>query len=88
MQETAQYASLLAKEFNLDYQHIRNVLSLLEGGATVPFIARYRKEMTGSMNEEIIIALQKRYQQLIILDKRKAAVLESIHEQDKLVDPY
>ncbi len=86
MQETAQYASLLAKEFNLDYQHIRNVLSLLEGGATVPFIARYRKEMTGSMNEEIIIALQKRYQQLIILDKRKAAVLESIQEQDKLTE--
>jgi len=86
MQETAQYASLLAKEFNLDYQHIRNVLSLLEGGATVPFIARYRKEMTGSMNEEIIIALQKRYQQLIILDKRKAAVIESIQEQDKLTE--
>lgn len=86
MQETAQYASLLAKEFNLDYQHIRNVLSLLEGGATVPFIARYRKEMTGSMNEEIIIALQKRYQQLIILDKRQAAVIESIQEQDKLTE--
>lgn len=86
MQETAQYASLLAKEFNLDYQHIRNVLSLLEGGATVPFISRYRKEMTGSLNEEIIIALQKRYQQLIILDKRKAAVLESIQEQDKLTE--
>lgn len=86
MQETAQYASLLAKEFNLDYQHIRNVLSLLEGGATVPFIARYRKEMTGSMNEEIIIALQKRYQQLIILDKRKAAVIESLQEQDKLTE--
>jgi uncharacterized protein len=86
MSETAQYASLLAREFNVEYQYIRNVLSLLADGATIPFIARYRKEMTGSMNEEVIMALQKRFQQLLLLDKRKAAIIESVSEQGKLTD--
>lgn len=84
MQETAHYAKKLSVEFNLDYQHVRNVLSLLSEGATIPFVARYRKEMTGSMNEEIIADLQKRHQQMLLLDKRREAILESIREQEKL----
>jgi protein Tex len=84
MHEIAIYASLISKELNLDYQNVRNTLSLLAEGATIPFIARYRKEKTGSMDEEVIAALQKRLQQLQALDKRKETVLVSIAEQDKL----
>lgn len=84
MHEIAIYASLISKELNLDYQNVRNTLSLLAEGATIPFIARYRKEKTGSMDEEVIAALQKRLQQLQALDKRKETVLASIAEQDKL----
>ncbi|MDP2236405.1 MAG: Tex family protein [Bacteroidales bacterium] len=84
MHEIAIYASLISKELNLDYQNVRNTLSLLTEGATIPFIARYRKEKTGSMDEEVIAALQKRLQQLQALDKRKETVLASIAEQDKL----
>jgi protein Tex len=84
MQEIAAYAQTIANEFSLTYQHVRNTLSLLAEGATIPFVARYRKEMTGSMNEEIIEAIQKRFQQMMLLDKRRLAVLESIREQEKL----
>ncbi len=84
MQEITFYASQLLGEFNVQYQYIRNVLTLLSEGASIPFIARYRKEMTGTMNEEVIAALQKRFQQLLQLDKRREAILESIREQEKL----
>ncbi len=84
MKEIAAYAYTLANEFRIDYQHVRNTLSLLADGATIPFIARYRKEMTGSMNEQVIEALQKRFQQLLMLDKRRETILESIIEQEKL----
>lgn len=84
MQEIAHYASLLSKELNLDYQHVRNTLTLLLEGATIPFIARYRKEKTGTMDEEMIALLHKRMQQLQALDKRREAVLASIEEQGKL----
>lgn len=86
MQEVAFYASLLAKELSIDYQYIRNTLTLLSEGATIPFIARYRKEKTGSMDEEMVALLQKRMQQLQALDKRREAVLSSIEEQGKLTD--
>lgn len=69
---------------NLEYQHVRNTLSLLADGATIPFVARYRKELTGSMNEEIIALVQKRWLQLLALDKRRETVLQSIEEQGKL----
>ncbi len=84
MQEIATYAHSIAGEYNLDYQYVRNTLTLLAEGATIPFVARYRKEMTGSMNEEMIEAVQKRFQQLLLLDKRREAILESIREQEKL----
>lgn len=86
MQEVAFYASLLAKELSIDYQYIRNTLTLLSEGATIPFIARYRKEKTGSMDEEMVALLQKRMQQLQALDRRREAVLSSIEEQGKLTD--
>ena len=64
--------------------HVANVVKLLGEGATIPFIARYRKEMTGTMNEENVAAVQKRLAQLIELQKRKESVIESIREQGKL----
>ncbi|MBO4328109.1 MAG: RNA-binding transcriptional accessory protein, partial [Bacteroidales bacterium] len=74
----------IAKELQLDSHHVANVVKLLGEGATIPFIARYRKEMTGTMNEELVAAIQKRLEQLTELEKRKESVLESIREQEKL----
>lgn len=61
-----------------------NVIKLLGEGATVPFIARYRKEMTDTMNEETVAEVKKRLEQLDELEKRKEFVLKSIAEQEKL----
>ncbi len=74
----------IAQELHLDTHHVANVIKLLNEGATIPFIARYRKEMTGTMNEENVAAVQKRLEQLIELQKRKESVIESICEQEKL----
>lgn len=74
----------IAQELNLMPTHVANVVKLLGEGATIPFIARYRKEMTGTMNEENVAAVQKRLAQLIELQKRKESVIESIREQGKL----
>ena len=84
MEHTNDIALLIAKELQLDTHHVSNVIKLLGEGATIPFIARYRKEMTGSMNEENVAAVQKRLEQLTELQKRKESVIESIREQDKL----
>ena len=74
----------IAQELHLDSHHVANVIKLLGEGATIPFIARYRKEMTGTMNEEDVAAVQKRLEQLIELQKRKESVIASIREQEKL----
>lgn len=84
MTEIAIYAELIARELQLDYQHVRNTLTLLAEGATVPFVARYRKEKTGSMDEEVIATVQKRMQQLEALDKRRESILASLAEMEKL----
>ena len=63
---------------------VEAVGKLLEEGATVPFIARYRKEATGNLDEVQIIAIRDRLEQLKALDERRAAVLKSIEEQGKL----
>ncbi len=65
-------------------QQIRNLLALLEEGATLPFIARYRKERTGNMDEVRIGEIKTLYGQFQELEKRKITVLESIREQEKL----
>jgi uncharacterized protein len=84
MLETKDFARKIAGELHLSVEHVLNTLKLLTEGATVPFIARYRKEMTGTMNEEVIVAVQKRFQQLLLLEKRREAVIESINEQEKM----
>ena len=84
MIDNNQFSLLIAKELNLAPGHVANVVKLLGEGATIPFIARYRKEMTGTMNEENVAAVQKRLEQLVELQKRKESVIASIREQDKL----
>ena len=84
MEKTMDFSSIIADELHLALRHVSNVIKLLGEGATIPFIARYRKEMTGSMNEEDVAAVQKRLEQLTELQKRKESVIESIREQDKL----
>lgn len=78
------YTSKISKEFNVSERAAENVIKLLDEGATVPFIARYRKEMTNTMNEETVADIKKRIEQLEELDKRKEFVLKSISEQEKL----
>ncbi|WP_461395167.1 Tex family protein, partial [Deferrisoma sp.] len=65
---------------------VRAVVELLAGGATIPFVARYRKEMTGSLDEVAIAAVWDRYAYLTELEARKATVLETIEGQGKLTD--
>lgn len=77
-------ADFIAGRVNGDIRFIRNLLQLLEDGATVPFIARYRKEMTGNMDEVRIAEIKTLYTQFQELEKRKTSVLESIREQGKL----
>ncbi len=74
----------VATELNLSTQQISAVEKLLSEGATVPFIARYRKEVTGSLDEVQIAAIRDRLEQLEELRKRKEFVLKSIDEQGKL----
>jgi uncharacterized protein len=75
---------IISKELSISEKQVNTTINLLDEGATVPFIARYRKELTGSLDEVQITAIRDRMQQLRDLDKRKDAVLKSISEQGKL----
>ncbi len=61
-------------------------MELLDGGATVPFVARYRKEVTGGLDDAQLRTLEERLRYLRELDERRAAILDSIEEQGKLDD--
>lgn len=82
--ETKNYAKLIADELHLTENQVKNTLSLLEAGATIPFISRYRKEATGSLDEVQIGQIKELHIRYVELDKRRAAVLDSISEQGKL----
>jgi len=75
---------IIANELSLTQKQVITTLGLLDEGATVPFISRYRKELTGSLDEVQITNIRDRAQQLRDLDKRKEAVLKSINDQGKL----
>ncbi|MBW4558313.1 MAG: RNA-binding transcriptional accessory protein [Trichormus sp. ATA11-4-KO1] len=77
---------LLATEIDLKPYQVQNALELLAEGATVPFIARYRKERTGEMNEVQLRDLFERYAYLTELEARKSVILNAIAEQGKLTD--
>ena len=76
----------LARELNRPAEHIENVVRLLDEGNTIPFIARYRKELHGSMDDTALRTLEERLAYLRNLTERKESVKASIAEQEKLTD--
>jgi len=76
----------IAKELNLSPDQVRDTAQLFAEGATVPFIARYRKEVTGSLDEVVITAIRDRQQQLEELESRREAILASLTERNLLTD--
>lgn len=76
----------LAKELGLKLNVINNIIELLDSGNTVPFIARYRKEMTGGLSDEVLRKLEERLTYLRNLEDRKEAVIKIIEEQDNLTE--
>ena len=77
---------LIAKEIGIGREQVAAAAELLEEGSTVPFIARYRKEATGSLDEVAIVTIRDRLGQLAELDKRREAVLRSLEERGLLSD--
>lgn len=76
----------LSKEFNIRKEQSENVVKLINDGCTIPFIARYRKEMTGSLDDQILREMGERLTYLRGLDKRREEVSKSIESQDKMTD--
>lgn len=79
-----EFSQMIAAELKLPAHRIATTLKLLQGGATIPFISRYRKEATGGLDEVQIGDIQTRYEKLCELSKRKETVLSTIEEQGKL----
>lgn len=76
----------ITQEFNLTPTHATNIVALIDEGNTIPFIARYRKEMTGSCDDQVLRALSDRLTYLRNLEKRKEEVANAITEQGKMTD--
>ena len=76
----------LTEEFNLRPDHAENILKLLDEGNTIPFIARYRKEMTGAIDDQVLREFNDRYEYLQNLNKRKQEITNSITEQGKMTE--
>jgi uncharacterized protein len=76
--------NLIAEQTGISASQIQNTLELLNEGATIPFISRYRKERTGSLDEVAIAAIKESYDRFNELEKRKATILKTIEEQDAL----
>ena len=83
---TDSIASIIAYELGVDQPRVQATIDLLDGGATVPFIARYRKEVTGGMDDSQLRKLEQRLDYLRELAARKETILKSIKEQGKLTD--
>jgi protein Tex len=80
------FSTTIAKELTVSPKQVSTVIALLEDGNTVPFIARYRKEATGSLDEVQIKAIEDRHHYLMQLEARKSEVIASIDEQGKLTE--
>ena len=76
----------IKQEFSLTKEHVDNIISLLDQGNTVPFIARYRKELTGHIDDQVLRSLLDRLNYLRNLEKRKQEIEKSITEQGKMTD--
>ncbi len=77
---------LIAEEFSLSQTHAENIISLIDDGNTIPFIARYRKEMTGSCDDQKLREINDRLTYIRNLEKRKEEIISSISDQGKLTD--
>jgi len=82
----AEYIQIIVRETGLKEHQVENTLKLLENGATIPFISRYRKESTGGMDEVQVTEVSDALERLETLAKRKETVLATIESQDKLTD--
>lgn len=80
------YTQVLSKEFNTKADYAQNIINLLDEGNTIPFIARYRKEMHGSMDDQLIREFSEKLEYYRSLDKRREEVRELITSQEKLTD--
>lgn len=78
------FLSNLAKELGIESWQIRNFIELRESGATIPFIARYRKEKTGNLSDIDLLEIQKKYDQYLALEERKKAVIGSLLKMELL----
>ena len=76
----------LSKEFNVRLDRVENIVKMIDEGDTIPFIARYRKELTGSLDDQILREMNDRLNYLRNLEKRKTEVENSIREQEKWTD--
>ncbi len=76
----------LCIELKTDEKHTQNVINMLDEGNTIPFIARYRKELTGNMDDQLVRAISVRLASLRAIEERKAEVIRLIDEQGKLTD--
>lgn len=74
----------IRQQLNLQISQVENTLELLEGGATIPFIARYRKERTNQLDEVQIKAIRDLHEQFITLKKRRNSIIESLEENGHL----
>ncbi len=80
------HSQIISRALNKQEWQVTNAMNLLKEGATIPFIARYRKEKTGNLADFELLELDKLWKQLIQLDERKAAVLKSLKEQEVLTN--
>ena len=78
--------SAIAKELGLPQRQVQSAIELLEAGNTVPFIARYRKEATGTLDEIALRAIEDALERAVALTARKATILKSMEEQGVLTD--
>ena len=76
----------LQQELNIRYSQAEAAVKLIDEGNTIPFIARYRKEATGSLNDEVLRALDERLRYLRSLEEKKEQVIGTIREQGKLTE--
>ena len=80
------YLKAIAEALGIKLEQVEAVTGLLDGGATVPFISRYRKEATGGLDEVAIFNIESQYHKFAELEKRKQTIVETIAEQGKLTD--
>lgn len=80
------FAKLIATETNISERQVANTIALLDEGATIPFISRYRKEMTGSLDEVAVGTIKERYEKLQEIQKRRETILNTIEEQGQLTE--